>query len=312
MTTSIRAIRLLRCTGAALAILAWPASLLAATRSVDEHRAAEAAGQVEIQNVAGRVEVVGWDKAEVAVTGTLGADVERLDLSSAGPRTTLRVVVHESHGVHLGWHSESPDEARLVVHVPQRSSLTTSLVSADLNVSGVVGNQELHTVSGDITASAQHEVRVRTVSGDVHLTVGPESRLLEISTVSGDLTVSGGAGELTINTVSGDGTLTLGALTRAVVKTVSGDFSITADLAADGRFEAESVSGDFRIHFPGGVPPAQFALQSFSGDLTTCFGRKAREEGYGPGSRLEFQEGAGSARVRIDTKSGDVTLCGKK
>jgi hypothetical protein len=312
MTTPIRSIRLLAGAAAALATLAWPAGLLAASRTVDEHRPAEAAGQVEIQNVAGRVEVVGWDKPEVAVTGTLGADIERLDISSAGARTTVHVVVHESHGIHLGWRSESPDEARLVVHVPQRSSLSTSLVSADLSVTGVAGNQELQTVSGDITTAAQHELRVQTVSGDIHATAGPDSRMLDISTVSGDLTLSGGAGELSVSTVSGDGTVTVGTLSRARVKTVSGDFSVTADLAPDGRFEAQSVSGDFRITFAGAIPPAVYDLESFSGDLTTCFGRKSAHEGYGPGSRLGFQEGAGTARVRIDTKSGDVTLCGKK
>ena len=216
----------------------------------------------------------------------------------------------ESHGVHIGW--QSSGEAKLVVHVPARSSLRTTLVSSDLTVSGVAGNQEIQTVSGDVSTSAQREVRVRTVSGDVHLTAGPESKVIEISTVSGDLMASGGAGELNVHTVSGDGTLTLGTLSRAHVKTVSGDFNISADLAADGRLEGESVSGDFRIHFTGALPPAVFELQSFSGELSTCFGRTAAHEGHGPGSRLTFQEGTGSARVRIDTKSGDVTLCGKK
>jgi DUF4097 and DUF4098 domain-containing protein YvlB len=310
MTTPTVPVRLLACAGAALATLAWPGAAGAAIRTVDEHRPAEAAGQVEIQNVAGRVEVAGWDNPEVAVSGTLGGDVERLDITSAGSRTTVRVVLRDSHGASFGWHGSG--EANLVVHVPARSSLTATLVSADVSVTGITGNQELRTVSGNVTASVQHEVRINTVSGDVRLTAGPESRRIEISTVSGDLTVSGGAGELTVTTVSGEGTVTVGTLSRAHVKTVSGDFSITADLATDGRLEAESVSGAFRITFAGAIPPAVFDLQSFSGDLSTCFGRKAAHETYGPGSRLSFQEGAGSARIRVDTKSGDVTLCSKK
>jgi len=310
MMSPIDTFRQLACSSAALAALAWPAAAGAATRTVDEHRPADAAGQVEIQNVAGRVEVVGWDKPELAVSGTLGGDVERLDIASAGSRTSVRVVRHESHGVSLG--SQGGDEARLVVHVPARSSLTATLVSADVSVTGVSGDQELHTVSGDVTASAQHEVRVNTVSGDVHLTAGPETHRIELSSVSGDLTVAGGGGDMTVTTVSGGGTLTVGALSRAHFKTVSGDLSISADLAPDGRLEAESVSGDIRITFTGAMPPAVFDLQSFSGDLSTCSGRKAAHDSYGPGSRLSFQEGAGSARVRVDTKSGDVTLCSRK
>ena len=190
--------------------------------------------------------------------------------------------------------------------------MTAALISADLSVTGVAGDQRVHSVSGNITTAAQHEVHVRSVSGDVHVTAGPESKVIEIETVSGDLAVSGGAGELTVETVSGNGTLALGQLSRAHFKTVSGDLSLSADLAADGRLEAESISGDMRVTFTGAVPPAVYDVETFSGDVTTCFGHKAAHEGFGPGSRLSFQEGAATARVRIVTKSGDVTLCGKK
>ncbi len=309
MTTQNFPFRLAAPAAAVLATLAWPAAARAEERAVDEHRPADANGQVEIQDVEGRIEVSGWDKAELAVTGTLSPGVERLDITSAGAHTTLRVVMHESHGPD---HWRGDRETHLVVHVPTHSSLTTTLVSADLKVSGISGNQDLHTVSGDVTTAAQHEVRINTVSGDAHLTAGPETRLVEVATVSGDVTVSGGGGDVNVSTVSGDGALTLGAVSRAHFKTVSGDFTVAADLAADGRLDAESVSGGFRIKFTGAMPPAAYELQSFSGDLTTCFGRKATHEGYGPGSRLTFQEGAGTAHVRVDTKSGDVTLCGKK
>lgn len=310
MTTPIHSFRRLAGAGALFATLAWPVAARAANRPVDEHRPAEAAGQVEIQNVAGRVDVVGWDKPEVAVAGTVGGDVERVDVTSTGSRTSVHVV-RKDHGISFGWHGDG-GEANLVVHVPAGSSLTATLVSADLSVAVVSGKQELHTVSGDVKTQAQRELRVQTVSGEVHATAAPESRIIEVQTVSGDVSVSGGAGELTVKTVSGDGTLSLGTLSRGQVTTVSGDFAITAGLAPDGRFEAESVSGDFTVNFTGAVPPAAFDLQTFSGDLSTCFGHKASHEGYGPGSRLNFQEGAGTAHVRVDTKSGDVTLCSKK
>jgi hypothetical protein len=293
--------------------LCWAAPTpAAAPRPVDEHRQVDPQGSVEIINVAGRIDVVGWDKAELAVSGTLGGGVERLDITSAGAHTTVHVVAHESHGIHLGWNPVSAEEARLVVHVPQRSSLSVQLVSADLNVSGVAGNQELQTVSGDVSAAVQHEVRVHTVSGDVRLNAGAESRLIEVSTVSGDLQLKGGGGEVTINTVSGDGVVAVGATNRVRLKTVSGDFRASLGLAPDGRLEAESISGDLAIDFAGGLPPADYDLQTFSGDLDTCTGRKGVHEGYGPGTRLEFREGAGTARVRVDTKSGDVHLCTQK
>ncbi len=290
-------------------IAAAPPALAAPPRTVDEHRPADLQGQVEVINVAGRIEVVGWDKAEVAVTGTIGSGVERLEFTGGGARTTVRVVSRSLYGLHFGWNSNA-EQANLVVHVPQRSSLTAQLVSSDLLVTSVAGDQELRTVSGDVNAAVQHEVRVHTVSGDIKLNAGSDTRLIEVASVSGDLQLTGGAGgELSVKTVSGDSVLRMGTASRVHLKTVSGDFTVALGLAADGRFEAESISGDLRVDFAGALPPAEYDLQTFSGDLDTCTGRKGAREGYGPGNRLNFREAAGTARVRVDTKSGDVHLC---
>ncbi len=293
---------------ALLGPLALPA--LAERRAIDEHKPADPQGQVEVTDVSGRISVSGWDKAEVAVTGSVNDNVERVEVDGSGARTQVRVVLKNSHVSHWEWGGKGGD-TDLTVHVPRGSSVSASLVSADLSVDGVLGNQEIVTTSGDVHTTASRELRVRTVSGDLTLNAGADSKMIEVNTVSGDLHLSGGSGEVSVTTVSGDGSITLGTVSRARVKTVSGTFTITTGLTADGRFEAESVSGDFMIHFAGGVPPAEYDLQAFSGDLTACFGPKSEHEHWGPGSRLSFKEGAGTARVRVDTKSGDVTLCTK-
>jgi len=203
-------------------------------------------------------------------------------------------------------------EAHLKIRVPQKSSLDVSLVSADLRVSGVSGNQHLKTVSGEIQGDVGGgELQVDTVSGDVHLTAH-NGHSAQIKTVSGDVIVSGTDGEFTLHTVSGDATATLGDLTRASLETVSGDISVTAaTLAAQGQLDADSVSGDLQVHFSA-TPDADIEVQSFSGDIRNCFGPKAVEQQYGPGSRLNFRSGKGGGRVHIDTKSGDVGLCAGK
>src|SRR6202789_1056018 len=81
----------------ALALLACPWSLAYAATSVDEHRPANPQGAVEIDNVAGSIDVQGWDKSEVAVTGTIGKDVERVDVTSDGNRTSIRVLLPKGH-----------------------------------------------------------------------------------------------------------------------------------------------------------------------------------------------------------------------
>lgn len=276
----------------------------AQSRSVDQKLAADPQGNVQITNVAGKVEVQGWDRNEIAVTGTLGAGVERLDFTSAGGHAEVRVVLPKMSVY------RDDGSADLVIKVPAKSTITANVVSADLDSRGVVGRQELQSVSGNVVADGSRELRVRTVSGDVRLSTKNESGTLEIRTVSGDVTVQGGAsGEVDFTSVSGDARLTLGTLSRAKFKTVSGDLMLDAGLSNDGRFEAESVSGDVGITFTGKAPPAEYEVETLSGEIRNCFGPKPEEPKYGPGSKWMHREGAGSAQVRIDTKSGDVRVC---
>jgi hypothetical protein len=287
----------------ALALGALPAH---AERQVNERRPAAAQGRVEIVNVAGSVEVRGWERAEVEVTGTLGDAVERLDFTSTGDLTSIRVVLPK------GGSYRGNGDATLVVHVPARSSLSASLVSADANVAGVLGSLQLKSVSGNVVGESARDVRISTVSGDVQLDAKQGTNLVEVRTISGDLRVRGAAaGEIDVNSVSGDATVDVTSISRGRFKTVSGDMRVAAALATDGRFEAESVSGDVTVDFRGAAPPAEYDVETFSGSIRNCFGPKAQEPEYGPGSRLTFRQGAGTARVSVDTKSGDVRLCAR-
>ena len=84
-----------------LTVLAFPWLAHAAT-SVDEHRAASPQGAVEIDNVAGMIDVQGWDKSEVAVTGTIGKDVERVEVTGEGNRTSIRVILPQGQLHQMG------------------------------------------------------------------------------------------------------------------------------------------------------------------------------------------------------------------
>jgi DUF4097 and DUF4098 domain-containing protein YvlB len=287
----------------ALIVLAVPWSLVHARRAIEEHRAAEPQGEVEIFNVAGTVEVDGWDRSEVEVTGTAGEKVERVDVMTAGNRTSIHVVSRSS--LIRG----SDGEAHLVVHVPAKSAVAATLVSADFKVSGVAGNLKLQTASGNLSGDAGGDVRASTVSGDVRLTARA-AKALEVNTISGDIRLTGGGGEVDITTVSGSSTLELTEVTRARFKSVSGDLAAEIALAPDGQIESESVSGEVSFKFAA-VPAAEFDVQSFSGDIDNCFGPKPLQSRYGPGSRLSFKNGDGHANVRINTKSGDIKLCTK-
>jgi Putative adhesin len=283
-------------------VLPW---LAHAATAVDEHRPANPQGAVEIDNVAGSIELQGWDKSEVAVTGTVGKDVERVDVTSDGNRTSVRVVLPQGHH----WGSQD-GSARLSIHVPTGSSISASMVSSDLKISAIRGGLELRTVSGNIRGEGGGDVHANSVSGDIHFDV-QSAKLIEVKTISGDIVLTGKTAEIEATTVSGTAHLTLGTVSRARFKTISGNITAALAAAPDAQMEGESVSGDIKLEFAS-TPEADFDIQTISGDIDNCFGPKPNESRHGPGARLSFKTGNSGARVHISTRSGDVRLCVKK
>jgi len=271
---------------------------------IDKRAAADPSGSVEVSNVSGTVTVTGWDRSEVEVTGELGEGTERLEFTTSDKVTRIKVILpNRSYDV---------DDTDLVVHVPAASRLTVSTVSADIKVQGVQGAQRLQSVSADVhTVAGSEDVECRTVSGDVTVDGSGKKGMLNITTVSGDATALRTAGEVNANTVSGNLVLGLGETTRSRVRSTSGDLTMAMRIAADGRLDAESISGDVRLNLVGGVD-AEFDLSSFSGEIRNCFGPKAASTSeYAPGKELRFSEGAGTARIRVKTLNGDISICRK-
>jgi hypothetical protein len=288
----------------AVAVLGGSWSLVQAAE-VDERRPANPQGAVEIINVAGSIDVQGWDRPEVEVSGTVGKDVERVELTGDANRTTVRVVLPSERHT-----SFNDGAAKLVVHVPTNSSLSTSLVSSDLKVSAVHGDLKLQTVSGNISGDGGGNLRANSVSGNVTLTASA-AKSIEVKTISGDIVLSGGDADTEITTISGNAKMTLGTVARTRLKTISGTLSANLATRPDAQIEGESVSGDVRLEFAS-APAADFEIESLSGSIENCFGPKpTATHTHGPGLRLNFKTGDTRATVKITTNSGDVRMCTK-
>jgi DUF4097 and DUF4098 domain-containing protein YvlB len=281
---------------------ALPIAAVAGGGSVDRKVAAESSGEVVISNVSGTIDVRGWDRNEVQVTGHLGSDVERLDVETSGGRTFVKVILPRGNA-HDG-------EAEIEVSVPRNSSVEVSAVSADVSSRGVLGTQRLKSVSGEVTADiAGDESEVRSVSGDVTVRGNGKPLRLRVSSVSGSLDLTNTAGSLDVVTVSGDARVQMGDTSDVRGRTTSGDLEVSGKLTREGRVEVEGVSGDItlRLAAPGGLSAE---IESFSGDITGCLADKVeRVSKYGPGKRLNIRTVEAGARVRAKTLSGDIDIC---
>ena len=114
-------------------------SVTSMAEEVDRRLDASSDGVVSISNIAGSVEVIGWSRNEVEVTGSLGKNVEELIFERDGDEIEVTVRVSKGHG-----HSISSD---LVINVPEKSSIEVVGVSADIDVQNVHGEQRLQSVS---------------------------------------------------------------------------------------------------------------------------------------------------------------------
>jgi DUF4097 and DUF4098 domain-containing protein YvlB len=263
---------------------------------------AAADGIVSISNVAGSVDVQGWSRKQVEITGDLGSDIEELIFERDGDEIDIKVRTK-------GRNSNDID-ADLVIKVPGGSTLEINTVSADIDVAEVAGEQSLESVSGDIATEVfASDIEANSVSGDLEIEGDSQSTRSRLSSVSGDIDTDSLGGEIAAESVSGDLVVVNGVFERASLGTVNGDIVFHAQLLNEGRLDIETVNGDVDIEFAGDVS-ARFDIETFNGEIRNCFGPKAvRVSEYGPGYELSFTEGGGSGRVTIETLNGDLRLC---
>jgi DUF4097 and DUF4098 domain-containing protein YvlB len=302
----------------ALVSLLLSAGAVSAQQAINRTIAASATGSVTVNNLAGKVKVVAWNRPEISVTGTLGRGAERLDVTGGGDNTEIRVVVPRN--------TRDLQGTDLEVRVPVRKSVSVQTVSADIEVGGVTGavsaqsvsgdvqvsgntaSTQVHSVSGDlhVSGSAREKIAAETVSGDV--TVEAPTQDLAVKSVSGDLRVRGGARRASVSTVSGSADVQGGTLQYGSFQSVSGDLHYEGALTSDAAVEMQSHSGDVDLVLPAGVR-ARFQITTFSGDIENGLGsaEAQRTSRYTPGKELNFSTGTGGL-VTIKTFSGTVKL----
>ena len=231
-------------------VLTWMLAVPAIAEDVDRTLDAAADGNVVISNISGSIAVSGWSKSQVEVTGTLGRNVEKLIFERDGDEITIKVKIPRNKS-HSHGHGHDAD---LRIKVPRKSSVDVGTVSADIDVTGVNGDQGLSSVSGDIaTESTGADMDVAAVSGDVEIAGDNADGDVRVNTVSGDITLDSLAGEIAAETVSGDIDIDEGSFKRAQIGSVNGDIEYQAGLEKGGRLEVETVNGDVDIEFTNDV-----------------------------------------------------------
>lgn len=268
--------------------------------------AASATATVSVSNVAGSVNVVGWDRNEVQVGGELGDGAKPLAITGDDKHLSIKV---EPRGG-SGWFNFGGDSrmapTTLELHVPRAASLDIDVISAPLVVDGLAGgNIKINTISGNARINARTvALEVDSVSGSVALSGHADRASLQ--TVSGEILAPSLGEQVKLQTISGRIQAGGGPWRKLSLSTVSGDVQLTGGLTSGGDVDIDSMSGDVQWRLPAATS-ARLHASSFSGDLRSDFGTPTRAE-HGPGSSLDTRLGTGDGKIRIETFSGDLRL----
>jgi DUF4097 and DUF4098 domain-containing protein YvlB len=282
------------------------AGAAAAGTPINETRKADANARIDVSNIKGAVTVSGWDRDEVAVSGSLGDGAKELAIDGSADHLVIKVLPPDKQGW-FSWGAESRmGDTVLDLKVPRGAEMKIEVVSADVALTGVAGRMlDVNSVSGKVRLDSDaKEVEIDSVSGNIDLTGKAERGHLE--TVSGNIRARGLGGTLKFETVSGDVDAENGDYRELSAGTVSGDINLRGKPTKDARVDVETMSGDVHLYVPPDLS-AHLRATTFSGSIRSDFGT-VKEEDHGPGSSLDATAGAGDARVNLQTFSGDIEV----
>ena len=285
----------------ALALMFAAASFGWSAQPVNESHAVPRGVEIEIENIAGSLTIVGWDGSEVQITGTLGDGVEGIDVDVYDDGVSIDVEYDE----HYHGRQKTPTDLR--ISVPSTSPLSVETVSSSIDVSGVRAAVELASVSGKIhVADTPESLDVESVSGEIRVDSAPDNADLEA--VSGSIRVGTALGSLDAENVSGSITIESGTLSGADFETVSGNITCKAVPGPNGDVDMETMSGTITLVVDGDAA-ASYDLETFSGTIINEIGPQPRKTSkYTPEKELRFNTGPGGPSISLSSFSGTIKL----
>ena len=281
-----------------------PLLLLAASTSGADNEdertwPAESDVRVDIEIIAGDIEIEGWERNEVRVQ-TQGGGRNSLGIEASPDRISIR-----APGAR-GWFG-GVGEVDLHIELPVGSRVRAKSINGAIEVKNLRGTITAHATNGNIEVEgAPREADLETLSSNIKLR-GRAGRV-KARAISGSIELEGVQEEIEATTMSGSIQVEAGTLRRVDLRTLSGSIELEAALAPDARAHLETHSGSVKLALPEATS-AQFEVQTFSGGIDNEFGVQSSSRQFrGVGRRLDFQVGEGDGLVTIKTFSGGVDI----
>ena len=278
------------------------AAPLEAQRKVSATHATTPDVSVRLFASVGTVQVVGWDRDSVVVTGTVaaGSDVA-LGSPSQVPTRGLKLFVESPT-------EQAVREGSLTMRVPRGARVWLKTGSADVTVSEVTGGLDVNVVGGSIAVhGSPRELRAESMDGAV--TVDGTPSWMRVKTATGDITLKGGE-DVGASTISGTIDARGGQAERVKLESTTGAIRFALALTRGASVEMETHSGAIDVQLSRKMLPdvdaatVTGAIENTSSNVKPLAGREGR------GMTLTAGGGQMGGRVVLRSFKGRIALRG--
>lgn len=274
-----------------IAILAFAGVL--ALQQTDTTFAVQPNARLEVRNSGGDIAVNTWDRAAMRIRAKHGSR-EQIIVRNSGSVVGIRSRADRGPGGIVDYQ----------ITVPASMSVDLNGMYTEIAVDGVRGAVNARTMNGDVRVrNSQGPVSARSVQGAIRIE-GVRGRV-EANTVSDGIRISDVTGDVSAETVSGDVVLDRIQSNRVDVSAVSGNLFYEGAIRNQGTYSFVTHSGNVTVAAPAGTS-ATVSVATLNGRLDSSFPvnvANARQ-----GRRFSFPLGGGSARLEMESFSGNIRL----
>jgi DUF4097 and DUF4098 domain-containing protein YvlB len=276
-------------------IQARPGGPESAPRTSQEVPVAKGARLV-LTNNAGEVVVTSWDRDAVKVEAS-HSDRESIDVQTADQ--TVRIRSRAARG------ASGLVDYRLTVPRWMPVNLSGSYLEAAIE--GTSAEVTVETVHGNVrVVGGSGAVSVRSVMGVI--SVDKASGRVQATTVNEGIRLTNVTGDMTAETTNGDIVIDSAQGASLEASTVNGDITFNGTVRDSGAYRLTTHSGDIRAGL-GGARNATVFVRTFQGDFSSDFPIQLPDgQGDDSSKRFNFTLGSGSARIEVQSFSGDIHL----
>jgi hypothetical protein len=267
----------------------WPAT----RKEIDTSFTIAKGGTVMLGDGNAHLIVTGWDQPTVQVRGRSEDGVIKVEA------TAMKIVVGPG---------KPTDEVTIKVMVPRGVRVIARTGSGDITIKETHGDVDVESTAGNVVVTDAADVDVTNLSGDIDVRQSTGS--VTLANNSGDCTVSDARGSIEATSVSGDVRISRSSARLVTGETTNGSVSFEGVIVDGGRYAFATHSGGVWLGIPK-TASAQFGITTWNGQVESEFPvalRPGFTSAANSTKRYAFTLGQGSARVTVETFSGDVSI----